>query len=110
MKGFRGQPDQYGYASHKLQPGEFVRVAPVCNGDGTPFTEEDKAKWYNQPYWLCCTPNGHAGNLQRHEVTEHEDGTITVSPSILIQTSNDGGKTMVELWHGWLERGVWRSA
>lgn len=52
--------------------------------------------------WYCCTPNGYVGNLQGHDVTEHEDGTITVSPSILV---SDGEK---ELWHGYLERGVWR--
>ena len=28
--------------------------------------------------WMACTPNGHLGNLKGHEVTEHEDGTITV--------------------------------
>ena len=53
--------------------------------------------------WHACTPNGHLGNLSAHEVVEHEDGTITVSPSILV--SDDRG----ELWHGYLERGAWRS-
>jgi hypothetical protein len=52
--------------------------------------------------WYCCTPNGHYGNLSGHDVTEHEDGTITVSPSIAV--SNDTG----ELWHGYLEHGIWR--
>jgi hypothetical protein len=37
------------------------------------------------------------------DVTEHEDGTITVSPSIL-QYGVDGS----EFWHGYLERGIWR--
>ena len=55
-------------------------------------------------HWMGCTPNGHLGNLSAHEVVEHEDGTITVSPSILV--SDDKG----ELWHGFLERGVWRKA
>jgi hypothetical protein len=54
--------------------------------------------------WYCVTPNGHAGNLAAHDVTEHEDGTITVSPSILVSNLQQG-----ELWHGYLERGVWRS-
>jgi hypothetical protein len=52
--------------------------------------------------WRGCTPNGHYGNLAGHDVTEHEDGTITVSPSIRV---SDGSGT---LWHGYLERGVWR--
>lgn len=58
--------------------------------------------------WFCCSPNGHTGNLCNHTVIEHEDGTITVSPSILIQVSDSNGNK-TELWHGFLERGVWRS-
>ena len=42
------------------------------------------------------------GSLANHEVIEHEDGTITVSPSILC-TGHFGKQ-----WHGYLERGVWR--
>jgi hypothetical protein len=42
------------------------------------------------------------GNLSNHEVIEHEDGTITVSPSILCTGHHN------KQWHGYLERGVWR--
>lgn len=45
-------------------------------------------------HWLFC-------NLERHTVTEHDDGSITVSPSILVSSGHDS-------WHGFLERGVWR--
>ena len=45
------------------------------------------------------------GNLSLHEVVEHEDGTITVSPSILCSTTVNGEPAS---WHGFLERGVWR--
>jgi hypothetical protein len=51
--------------------------------------------------WRARAPSGAVANLERHDVTEHEDGTITVSPSILV---TGGG----EDWHGFLERGVWR--
>ncbi len=44
-------------------------------------------------------------DLSKHQVVEHEDGTITVSPSILIRRGHTG-----EQWHGFLERGVWREA
>ena len=51
--------------------------------------------------WYACVPHekpNHWGFLDRHEVTEHPDRTITVSPSIEL-----------EPWfHGYLERGVWR--
>lgn len=53
-------------------------------------------------HWYGCTPNGLLANLSRHTVTEHEDGTISVSPSILVE----GGQT--NAWHGYLEHGVWR--
>jgi len=53
--------------------------------------------------WFCTTPNGMLGNLGSHQVTEHVDGTITVSPSILVT----GGSTETS-YHGFLERGVWR--
>ena len=51
--------------------------------------------------WYCRPPGNHMGSLAGHQVTEHDDGSITVSPSILI---DDGRST----WHGYLERGVWR--
>lgn len=108
MIGRRVQPDEHGWPPN-LEAGDYCRVAPQRRGDGTEFTEDEKREWWTQPYWICCAPNGHGGNLARHTVIEHEDGTITVSPSILISTSRDGGKTMIELWHGYLERGVWRS-
>ena len=43
------------------------------------------------------------GNLANHDVVEHEDGTITVSPSIKIW--NHEGEV-----HGFLVRGVWEDA
>ncbi len=60
--------------------------------------------------WFGCPPselddNGFplTANLSRHQVIEHDDGTITVSPSILITKPHAG-----QLWHGYLEHGVWR--
>jgi hypothetical protein len=42
-------------------------------------------------------------DLSCHHVTENDDGTITVSPSILCR----GGSLE---YHGWLENGAWRNA
>jgi hypothetical protein len=53
--------------------------------------------------WYACTPEGRLGDLSNHEVTEHDDGTITVSPSILVSGGGEQGN-----WHGYLERGIWR--
>jgi hypothetical protein len=49
------------------------------------------------------TPNGMCGNLSGHSVVEHDDGTITVSPSILVN-KGEGNVS----WHGYLEKGIWR--
>jgi hypothetical protein len=59
--------------------------------------------------WFAGTPSGHLANLSRHAITEHEDGTITVSPSIRVSSPAMDGGAERELWHGYLERGVWRS-
>ncbi len=55
--------------------------------------------------WHCRTPDPNIGlgSLANHEVIEHEDGTITVSPSIIVGYP-DGDKTS---WHGFLRRGEW---
>jgi len=50
--------------------------------------------------WNIRGPKGGSGILDGHTVVEHEDGTITVSPSLLIPG----------VWHGWLESGVFRDA
>lgn len=64
----------------------------------------DYCYWQRGKMWIGQCPAGASCNLSRHNVQEHEDGTITVKPSIRI--SGDQG---IELWHGWLEKGVWRS-
>lgn len=50
--------------------------------------------------WYGRCPSGELANLAGHTITEHLDGTITVTPSILVQ----GEKT----WHGYLNHGVWQ--
>jgi len=52
--------------------------------------------------WMCWPPSDVVGvvSFANHEVVEHEDGTITVSPSILITAEGQ--------WHGYLEKGIWR--
>lgn len=67
-------------------------------------SENPNAKGRNS-WWQVKAPDGSEGCLDPsiHTVIEHEDGTITVSPSI------DFSKRKLNGWHGWLERGVWRS-
>ena len=53
-------------------------------------------------HWYALLPSCDLALLDGHSVTEHEDGTITVSPSILMTMGS------TQLWHGYLERGAWR--
>lgn len=48
-------------------------------------------------------PLGHVGSVRTHTITENDDGTITVEPSIAPRPDEDG-------WHGFLRAGVWSDA
>lgn len=71
-----------GKAPHELEAGEYGK----WEADGA---------WYGVPPGTDLT-----ANLSAHKIEEHEDGTITVSPSILVSTKD-------ESWHGYLRRGQW---
>lgn len=74
--------------------------------DGSIFQPGEYGKANNSKFYCCAPGNSHmSGNLSSHSVIEHDDGTITVSPSILITSHSKGTK---EQWHGYLEKGVWR--
>ena len=72
------------------------------NEDGVLWLSEGEYGQDQRGDWYCRPPGGHTGCLRNHEVVEHEDQTITVSPSILITQGPDQ-------WHGYLERGIWRT-
>jgi hypothetical protein len=65
-----------------------------------PRTEGSRTGW-----WQVTAPDGHVGSLDPsvHSIVEHEDGTITVSPSL------DFSKRTPGAWHGWLRHGVFES-
>jgi hypothetical protein len=50
--------------------------------------------------WQVRPPGCHAGSIPWHDIIEHEDGTITVSPSILLED-------VETIWHGYLKNGNW---
>ena len=81
--------DTIDYPFPKLKPGEYGK-----SRDGI---------------WYCCTPSGTEGlfgDLRLHTITEHEDGTITVTPSILVTVSDKG--VITRRYHGFLTNGEWR--
>ena len=58
--------------------------------------------WKDDGHWMINfpEPDDLLGNLSNHTVEEHGDGTITVTPSILVQNSS-------RQVHGYLTKGVW---
>jgi len=55
--------------------------------------------------WMLYIPGCGAGTLRNHTVEEHKDGTITVTPSILMTGHNRGTVTQK---HGYLTKGIWK--
>jgi hypothetical protein len=58
---------------HRMEPGDYGQAA-----------------YGDQREWVCRAPNGYGGALRLHTVTEHDDRTITVEPSILIERPGAG--------------------
>lgn len=72
-------PGEYG----KDSSGRWFAFAPVENG-GPLLINKPEYSW---------------------NIEEHEDGTISVTPSIRVM----GGNGEPDIWHGHLTRGVWIS-
>ena len=86
MQGKRVYPNDEGFLI--LEAGEYGK-------------DPTDGEWYMRPPPKEGFFSG-KGRLSAHTVIEHEDGTITVSPSILVYGHHG------RQWHGYLERGVWR--
>lgn len=84
----------------RLYPG----LGEPMHGDGFVYrvVSTPGAYGFTGAQWWACTPNGLGANLARHTCVANADGTLTVSPSILV---NEGKE---QSWHGFLEQGVWR--
>jgi hypothetical protein len=100
----------------RIYPTDFSSLEGIEPGD----------YWKNPDHgWFAACPISVTGipatgndlllaTLCKHTVIEHEDGTITVNPSILVGGNYSGiaSREWVDkhTWHGWLERGEWRTA
>ena len=69
--------------------------------DGWHSQDSQAGDYWRTPegHWEVRDPHGVIGGIDLHEVEEHDDGTISVTPSIL--DDSEGG------YHGYLTRGVW---
>ena len=68
--------------------------------------ERGEWTWWDDGYFARC-PDGGVANLKSHKCIIEADGSLTVSPSILITGGSEHSRTQ---WHGFLEKGVWRNA
>lgn len=112
-------------------PDGFECTRPELDALGLSTTPHGSYWRDSQNVWCVVTPNGRMGSLASHVVEEHEDKTITVSPSIRVDGveprvyTPEERANLVTLvgeeyaadwergrpgWHGYLERGVWREA
>ena len=82
-------PTPEGYLRGLEQRGDYGRVTR---------TLEDVWGFEQQLWWQVIAPDGSSCSLNPaiHTVTEHDDMTISVQPSIVTST-----------WHGWLKAGMW---
>jgi hypothetical protein len=80
----------YGKAPHELLAGEYGRWDLKTDGGGD-------GNFYAVPPETDLT-----ANLASHTLIEHENGAITVTPSILVQRGRG------ESWHGYLTNGEWK--
>jgi hypothetical protein len=70
------------------------------------LTEGEMSYWKaTDGNWYLYLPGCGIGNLGGHDVIEHQDGTITAHPSILVTGHESGTPTQK---HGYLTCGVWR--
>lgn len=95
-----------GRVSDLLQ-GEAFGTHGANDEGGDPVTWPIGGYGQHESHWRGKCPTGDIANLDGHDIEIHPDGTITVSPSIAISMRVDGEDLM--LWHGYLERGVWRT-
>lgn len=94
-----------------MAAGDTLQGRRLPNGDDRLLVAPSKAKPGDYGLYQGYTgdklalffvlPHGERGHITfpPHELTVNDDGTITISPSILHPA--DG-------WHGYLERGIWR--
>lgn len=94
IQGTRVMPDANGWLGRDIdKPGHYGRAT------------NERVLGTRTGWWEVTCPDGSVGSLnpEVHTVVEHEDGTITVTPSLDMSKRKAGG------WHGYLTRGVFRS-
>lgn len=82
-----------------------IRLGDLKSDGDLPVDLDDSriCYWKSPTQWWIYLPSAGIGRLTAHTVVEHEDGTITVTPSIAQGPPGGPWKR-----HGFLTRGEWR--
>lgn len=108
----RRRPDTpRGELPDDLRRGDYWKVLDKSSGEPA---RSDEPTNLTGTVWMVAAPIGDGegyglGNLTKHTVREHDDGTISVRPgdgssnSILVRRGAQGPE-----FHGYIEHGVWR--
>ena len=83
------------------------RIFPDSNGVVNLEKPGDYGFVDSQNHWYVWIPNGIRPTRIKHSVVVNNDDTITVSPSILWDSTCDPNHPE-SWWHGYLVHGVWR--
>jgi hypothetical protein len=83
---------------HDQKPGQSEDDWRSSMPEGGYGRSLDRRPFVRPPSWFM------ACSIEKHAVVDNEDGTMTAAPSILLKCG-DGRPD----WHGYLEKGVWRS-
>jgi hypothetical protein len=108
FQGRRREDLRYGQLHNHLQTGDYWKQ---LNDEGEPRLVEYPSN-LTGTCWYVVVPLGTGGgfgigNLAKHTVREHEDGTISVRPG-------DGSSNSILIsnrkysWHGYIEHGVFQ--
>lgn len=95
--------------SAQTLPGRRVADAnEVWHGQAGDYAVADRHVWVRTPADdVLRIPRGDVADPDQPawSFEEHEDGTVTLSPSIFVNPQDDPPG-----WHGFLEHGIWRTA
>jgi len=97
-RGWRHQYTQTRDDTRRYYKVQGKRIYPDEEGKMR-FDEGDYGQDSDGIWWVRAPGTRIAGPLLDHDIQEHEDGTISVSPSIWVQP--DPG------FHGYLKGGAW---
>jgi len=90
------------FTKHPIKEGVMPNGTRVFDKEPHELRPGEYGKWAADDHFYGMPPGTDLlANLASHTIDQHEDGTITVTPSILVSDNKTS-------WHGYLTRGEWK--